>query len=254
MSEYHLSLSIGKALWDDLVLAALPVQVADGAFDLGRSIYQGVKQLQVRQKVSALIEDKAGKPQIIEAKKKASALWHKNKGQIYHFLQDMLRVEGDWKVILDDKGTNFHYSHQEIGVDAHVKAVLEGKAFLLKDNLELPFAIEKRIGASCKLGDIRYDKDNRSVVGSVQSPMIDLGEHVILQVLNEGIGKLLEQQTARFNNIPIIKKDQLEEMVMPAGGPLKLSIGIDDVRIEVTDKDLQLKIRFGFSQKQLTGE
>ena len=33
--QYHLSLSIGKSLWDDLVGAALPLKVKDGTFDLG---------------------------------------------------------------------------------------------------------------------------------------------------------------------------------------------------------------------------
>ena len=44
MSDFHLALSINKALWDDLVGVALPFQIADGAFDLGRNVYQGVKQ------------------------------------------------------------------------------------------------------------------------------------------------------------------------------------------------------------------
>ena len=56
MSEYHLSLSIGKSLWNDLVGGALPIQVSQGAFDLGKAVYKGVKQLQVREKVSALLE------------------------------------------------------------------------------------------------------------------------------------------------------------------------------------------------------
>ena len=36
--DYHLSLSIGKALWDDLVGAALPLKVRDGTFDLGKVV------------------------------------------------------------------------------------------------------------------------------------------------------------------------------------------------------------------------
>ena len=42
-------------------------------------------------------------------------------------------------------------------------------------------------------------------------------------------------------------------MVAPAGGPLKLKMGIDDVRIEVNENDLQLKVRFAFEQPQLPG-
>ncbi|MFT4980135.1 MAG: hypothetical protein ACI8S6_006047, partial [Myxococcota bacterium] len=32
--HWHLSLSLGKALWDDLVGAALPVTVSKGSFEL----------------------------------------------------------------------------------------------------------------------------------------------------------------------------------------------------------------------------
>ena len=72
MSEYHLTLSIGKALWIDLVGAALPMQVADGTIDLGRTVYKGVKQLQVRQKVAALLEDRASNPTVTRAKNRIS--------------------------------------------------------------------------------------------------------------------------------------------------------------------------------------
>ena len=253
MSDYHLSLSIGHGLWTDLVSSALPLQVADGAFDLGKAVYRGVKQLQVRQKVSALLEDRSSNPKVKEAKNKISSIWQKNKGEVYKYLNEMLRVEGDWQVFLDREGTDFKYSTQKIGVDAHVKAVLHGKAFLLKDNVELPFHIEKRLGASCSLGDIRFDKGQSAVVGTVQYPMLDLGDHVVLQVLNEAIAKLLSKQVERFSSVPLVPKDQLEEAIAPAGGPLKLQLNIEDVRIEVNDNDLSLKVKFGFSQKQLTG-
>ena len=78
MSDYHLSLSIGKSLWNDLVGNALPMQVSEGAFDLGRTVYQGVRQLQVRQKVSALLEDRAGTPTVKRAKDRLSEIWAKN--------------------------------------------------------------------------------------------------------------------------------------------------------------------------------
>jgi hypothetical protein len=103
------------------------------------------------------------------------------------------------------------------------------------------------------MGNIRYDKDIRAVVGDVQDPFIHLGDGVILQALSQAAATLLSQQSERFNKTPLIKKDQLEEMVAPAGGPLKLKRGIDDVRIEVSEQNLQLKVRFAFEQPQLTG-
>ena len=91
------------------------------------------------------------------------------------------------------------------------------------------------------------------MVGEVEDPFIDLGDGMILQALSQAGAQLLAQQTERFRATPLIKKDQLQEMVAPAGGPLKLKMGIDDVRIEVNENDLQLKVRFAFEQPQLPG-
>lgn len=250
---YHLSLSIGKALWDDLVGAALPLTVQQGEFDLVPLVYQGVKQLQVKEKVVALLEDRQPPPVVTRARKRAADLWGRRREQVYKTVKDIVTITGDWKLEVDDKGTEFHYAHQKIGVDAHVKATVHGRAKLLRNNLEFPFTLEKRLGATCFLGDIQYDQPTRAVVGSVQQPAIDLGDHAVLKLLNRAGAMILEQQTARFSRIPILKKDQLEEMVAPAGGPLKLQMGVEDVAIEVTEENLTLKVRFGFKQLQLTG-
>ena len=49
-------------------------------------------------------------------------------------------------------------------------------------------------------------------------------------------------------------KGSTHEMVLPAGGALKMNMTVEDVRIEVNNQDLQLKVKFGFSQKQLTDQ
>jgi hypothetical protein len=250
--DFHLSLSIGKALWDDLVRAALPLQVADGAFELNKLLRKGAGQLQVRQRVTALLEDKAPSKGATKVRKRLGNYWDRVRPQLSTVFQEIVEITGDWRLEIDDRGTEFHYAPQKIGIDAHVKVVMDGKALFLKQNVELPFTLEKRIGASCHLGDIRFDKTQNSIVGSVQNPSIDLGEHVVLQLLNEMASKLLSQQTSRFASVPILPKSQLEEMVSPAGGPLKMSMGIDDVRIEVDKEAMTLKVTFGFSQPQLT--
>ena len=38
---YHLSFSIGKSLWDDLVGSALPVKIKEGTLDLGECLPRG---------------------------------------------------------------------------------------------------------------------------------------------------------------------------------------------------------------------
>jgi hypothetical protein len=252
--DYHLSLSIGKALWDDLVGAALPLKVRDGTFDLGKVVVSGMKQIGVRQRVRGLLEDRTPPATLVRAKDRAAQLWSDHKEDVYQVMSEMFRVEGDWSVEIDKEGTEFHYAPQKIGVDAHIKAVITGTAFLIRDSVEIPFTIEKRLGAAAHMGNIRYDKDQRAVVGDVEDPFIDLGDGMILQALSQAGAQLLSQQTERFAATPLIKKAQLEDMVAPAGGPLKLKMGIDDVRIEVSESNLQLKVRFAFEQPQLTGE
>ena len=252
--HWHLSLSLGKALWDDLVGAALPVTVSSGHFELRSLVKQGVKQLQVKERVVALLEDEQTPAMVVRAKDKAADLWRQRREQVYQMLNEIVQVEGDWKVQIDREGTEFHYSDQRIGVDAHARAVVHGKALLLRQNLELPFTLEKRLGAACHLGNIHYDRTQRAVTGDIMEPSIDFGEHMVFQLLNEGARRLLDQQVHRFNPIPILKRDQIDEMVAPAGGPLKLKMGVDDIALEVTNNDLTLRVRFGFSQLQLTGE
>ena len=41
-------------------------------------------------------------------------------------------------------------------------------------------------------------------------------------------------------------------MVGPMGGPLKMKMGVEDLDLEVTEDDLTLKVRFGFTRAQLT--
>ncbi len=251
--QYHLSLSIGKSLWDDLVGAALPLKVKDGTFDLGKVVLSGVRQIGVRDRVRGLLEDRTPPATLVKAKDRAAQLWVDHKEDVYQVVSEMFRVEGDWKVEIDDKGTEFHYAPQKIGIDAHVKATINGTAFLVRDSVEIPFTIEKRLGATAHMGNIRYDKEKRAVVGDVQDPFIDLGDNVVLQALSQAGAQLLAQRASDFQATPLIKKNQLEEMVAPAGGPLKLKMGIEDVRIEVSENELQLKVRFAFEQPQLPG-
>ena len=248
---YHLSFSIGKGLWDELMGTALPVKVKEGDFDLGRLVYRGVKQLQVKEKVSGLLEDGQAPAMVVRAKDRAAEVWRGRRERVYQIIEEIIRVEGHWKIEIDRDGTEFQYGDQKIGVDAHATAVASGTARLLRNNLEVPFTLEKRLGAACSLGNIEYSKDERAVIGQIQDPAIDFGDHAVFRMLNRAVAQLLMQQIDRFNPVPILKKDQLEEMVAPAGGPLKIKMGVDDVMIEVTEKDLTLRVKFGFSQLQL---
>ena len=62
---------------------------------------------------------------------------------------------------------------------------------------------------------------------------------------------VLEQQAGRFGRVPILKKDQLDELVGGAGSALKLRMEVTDVALDIEAEQATLKVRFGFSQLQL---
>ena len=128
------------------------------------------------------------------------------------------------------------------------------KLFLLKNNVEIPFTIEKRLGATAAIGDIKYDKDTRTITGEVMDPAIDFGDSVVANLISEAVATVLGNQVAqRVGRVPILKKDQLDEMLAPAGGPLKMKMSVEDVALDVSDSELTLRVKFGFEQKQIEG-
>jgi hypothetical protein len=250
---FHLKFTIGKALWNDLFSAGLPFRVGQGAFDLVPMVKEGLRRLEVREKVRGLLEDRQVPEVLVRGKAIARDVWSGRREQVYRVLDDVLKVEGDWHVEIDRDGSDFKYAHQRFGVEAHVKAVASGKVYLLRRNIEFPFVIEKRIGAEAALGDIRYDKERRALVGEVQNVTVDLGENFVLQLLNRAAEYALQQQTPKVNPVQILAKSQIEEMIGPAGGPLKIKMGVEDVALDIDEDELTLKVKFGFTQLQLEG-
>lgn len=248
---YHLKFSIGKALWNDLFGVGLPFKVGEGTFDLVQNVRAGVKKLEVREKVRGLLEDRQVPQVVMKGKDVAARVWSNRREQVYKLVDDLVKVQGDWRVEVDKEGSDFHYAQQRFGIEAHVKTVMTGKVYLMRENVEFPFTLEKRIGAEAALSDIRYDRERRAIVGDLNHVQVDLGDNFILQLLNRGAEYLLLQQTPKVNPVPILKRDQLEEMVSPAGGPLKLKFSVEDVALDVTDEEITLKVKFGFSQLQL---
>lgn len=252
--SHHLSLSLSRELWRELLGAALPIHLAGGELDLKQNARTMLRQLAVRDRVAGLLEDRNPPAAIVRAKDRAKAIWNQRKGGVYRRANDLIRVDGEWRVELDQIGTDLKYGRQEVGADAYVKGVAEGTLFLMKENVELPFKIEKRIGASIALKDIRYDPGHKAVIGSLQDLGVFLGDNAVLQLLSRLAEYLLEQQVPRVNPVPILKRAQVDDMVGPVGGPLKMKMGVEDLELEITDTDMTLKVRFGFTQAQLTDQ
>ena len=199
---YHLSLSLSRELWSDLLHAALPVTLAEGEFDLVGQAREGLRQLGVRERVAGLLEDRRPPELIVRAGDRARRAWRSRKPAIYKRLADVLRVEGTFRVELDDVGSQFRYAEQAVGADAFVKAVVEGTIYFLRENVEIPFTLEKRVGASVTLGDIRFDRGQQAIIGSLQDLALHLGDGAVLELVGRLGEYLLEQQLPKVNPVP----------------------------------------------------
>lgn len=248
---YHLSLSLSRELWSDLLHAALPVTLAEGEFDLVGQAREGLRQLGVRERVAGLLEDRRPPELIVRAGDRARRAWRSRKPAIYKRLADVLRVEGTFRVELDDVGSQFRYAEQAVGADAFVKAVVEGTIYFLRENVEIPFTLEKRVGASVTLGDIRFDRGQQAIIGSLQDLALHLGDGAVLELVGRLGEYLLEQQLPKVNPVPILKRGQVDEMVGGLGGSLRMKMAVETMDLAVSEEDLTLSVKFGFAHLQL---
>jgi hypothetical protein len=251
MSSHHLSLSLSRELWEELLGAALPVKLAGERFSVTHDLKRGIKSLGVRQRVAGLLEQREAPQALLAVRDRARRVWHDRRSGVYRRVNDLVRIEGTWKVELDNLGSQLTYGHQRVGADAFVRGVGEGTIYLLRENVELPFRIERRLGASVALGDIRYDPGHEAVIGTLQDLGVYIGDNAVLQLLARLAEYGLEQQLPRVNPLPILKREQVQEMVGPMGGALKMQMGVQDLELEINDDDLVLKVRFGFTRKAL---
>lgn len=248
----HLTLGLSHDLWSELLRAALPVKIGDGDIDLTRNVRSGLKQLGVRQRVAGLLEDRDPPPSLVRVKDRAIKVWRKRRQGVYRRLDELVRVRGTWRVELSDMGTDLTYSKQKVGADAFVRGIAEGRVTLLRENVEFPFTIEKRLGASMALGDIRYDDGHKAIIGSLQDLGVHLGDSTILQLLGRLAEYAMESQLDKANPVPILKRDQVADMVKPLGGTMNTEMDVEDLELTIDEDELLLKVRFGFTQAQLT--
>src|SRR5688572_30247040 len=125
-SHPHLTLSLSRELWNELLAAALPVRLGGDRFDVIGNTRQLVRQLGVRQRVAGLLPDRKPPALLVRARDRAKASWQKRKPGVYRRLNQLVRIEGEWKVELDQLGTELRYSRQKVAADAWVRGVAEG--------------------------------------------------------------------------------------------------------------------------------
>jgi hypothetical protein len=165
----------------------------------------------------------------------------------------VVAIRGTWKVELDDAGTGFEYGDNRIGANAWLKGTAEGTVWLMRENVEVPFVISRRIGARIALDDVHYSDAHRAVVGTLRDLGLNVGDNVIAELLARVGERLLEQQVMGVNPVPILRREQVDELVGPMVSPLNMNMAVEELRLEVTGQDLTLKLKFGFTHRQLEG-
>ncbi len=246
-SGHHLSLSLSREMWNQILAAALPFSVVEGEIELARTARNAVRQLPVQERVVGLLEDKRTPQPLVRMSERARDLWRSRRGDVYERLAGLVTIEGTWRVDVDDFGTNLAYGQQKVAADAYLKGTAEGTITFLRENVVIPFRIEKRVGASLALGRIRYSRERDAVIGNIQDLAVHLGDNTVLQLLSRVVEYGVEQRIGGVEPVPVLKRDQVEQLVGGLGGAMRLAMGVDDLQLDITEDDMTLKVRFGFS-------
>lgn len=245
---YHLSLSLSRQLWEELLSAALPVTIAEGEVDLATA----VEQIGVRQRLAGLLEDRArGFQSPLRLRERTRGLRKRVRSGVTRRAQQVVFVELSYKVELDRQDTALGYGRQRVTADAWLKGTAEGTLHLLSDNLVLPFHFERRLGASVVLGDVRYDRSRQAVIGQLQDLVIHAGASTGWQLVARAAETVLERRLGAVNPVPILRRAQVQEMVGGMGGALRVQMAVETLDLVIDETDMTLKVRFGFTHKQL---
>lgn len=256
MAGPHLTLSLARDFWREALRAALPFRVADGEVSLAAATRGALSQLQVTERVGLLLEDRRTPAPLVAAGNRAIEVWRQRREAVLTGLDRAIRVEGTWRVEIDDLGTELRYGPQKIGADAFVRGTLEGELHLLADGLVVPFRITQRVGASIALGRIRFNRSEDAVVGNVQDLALHLGDHAVAKLVARLAEQLLAQRVAAAATLPILRRAQVEGLVGGIGSAGNVALSVTDMHLHIDDEDLELQVHFGFARapedRQLT--
>ena len=96
-------------------------------------------------------------------------------------------------------------------------------------------------------------KDPAKMIGDLRDLSVHIGEGVLQQLLAKVAERALETQLPAVGPVPILRRDQVEEMVGGLGGAFRVAMGVDELALVVTEDELTLKVRFGFARHELDG-
>jgi len=248
VAGHHLSLSLSAELWHELLQSALPLPVAKGELSLAGAAREAWTRLDVERRVAGLLEDPHAPGALVEVSRRAREAWETRRPQLVSALNDLVAVEGTWRVEVDEVGTELQYGPQKVHADAFVRGVAEGTLTLLRENVSRPFRVEVRLGASLSLGRVRYAPDRQAVIANLQDLALHLGDHAVLQLVSRFAEQLVAPRVERTPPVEILRRAQLEDMVGPMGQGLGTQMGVEDLQLDIDDDEMVLRVRFGFAR------
>ena len=252
-SGYHLSLTINRDLWSDLLGQALPIQVGEGDWDMiesGRMLLDAA-ETQVRGLLAPIEEKLDDAPVTGSSMGKGvrggvRGLLKRGRGFATRRVKKNVQVMGKWRARVSKDGSAFSYHDGGVTLDARAVFEVEGRALLFGEQFEIPFTLSRNLDATASLEDVVFDKKRMQLEGNLDSVSLSLGESLPLRVLKVIAERLLAKQVDRLNPLPLIPGSTLQNMVSPGEGPLKFSAAIEDLHVGITGENLTLSVRFDF--------
>lgn len=250
---YHLSLSISQSLWADLLGEALPIQVAQGGFDLveqGRKLLHAAED-QVRGLLTGTVEKLEDapvlrNPAVRSARGRVRAFARRGRDVASRSFREAVKINGKWRARVSRDGSRFSYHDGGVTLDARAVFEVDGKVILFTDRFEIPFVLARDLRATASLGEVGFNRGRKQLEGRLGDVSVSLGESLPLRLLKVLADRLIERQIEKLNPLKLIPASTLEGLLSPGSGPLRFSAGIEDLNVGINENDLTLSIRFAF--------
>jgi len=252
-SGFHLSLAIGQHLWTDLFSEALPVRVAGGRYNvnerlqpvismLGSQMGAGVRQIAAR--TPPLLA-----PPVEKLKSRFGSRIDRRLEALRARANDVVKVEGQWRLDITREGSRFLYTSQAITVSARIRATADGTVDIGHGRYKIPFKLQRHIRGSFTLANVRFEKSKGGLVGDVKDLHLELGDHPLIKTAEVWVDRLIEKKLSDYKEITLLKVAQINNSLEQALGQMKFMASIEDVRVEINDSTLMLQVNFAFKHK-----
>jgi hypothetical protein len=228
----HLSLTLTPERWNELLQAALPVELGRERFDGLKAARRWARRLPARAVAGHLLPTRA------------RPAWERAKQGLVARLDRLVHVRGEWTLEIDQLGSEVRFAPSEIAGDARIRGRVAATVELLQGRVEVPVRFDHLVHVAIRLGQVRYDPVRRAIVGEV-GPVEVRAEHTPVSAFFAG--RWLTRRVARANPVLLLPRERVEEMVGPFAslGAGRVVLGVEDLDVRIDHDQVKLLIRFG---------